>query len=113
MARVVVDLELIRTVARIRELTAKGYRLTQIEKLIGWSTQRIWAVQNGDNHAKTSLPINELDLHLPVNPLALCRRCGLTGRIFTKANLCIVCDLRELAKIGLVVISDRSKGEDE
>lgn len=109
MAREAMTLELIQTVARIRKLLAEGRGLTEIEKLTGWSKHRVWYLKEGRTHEKTSLPINELDLRKPNSSRALCRRCGDTARIFAKSNLCIECELFELAKLGLVVISEPLK----
>lgn len=109
MARVVQDLELIKIVARIRKLYADGYKIVEISKLTGWSRERIWYVKEGINYPKLSLPINELDLRKPANESSLCRRCGNRARIFAKSNLCIECELFELSKLGLVVISDPNK----
>lgn len=107
--RVVVNQDLIRVIARIRELTAKGYRLSNIEKLTGWSKQRIWNVQNGKSHETTSLPINELELRKPSSSGVKCRRCLEPARIFCKSGLCVQCELFELAKVGMVVIHEHSK----
>lgn len=100
----VTDLETIRTLARIRKLLDDGYRIKEVEKLTGWSKQRIWNTKNGVSNQKTSLPLNELNLRKPSRPGILCRKCGEAPRIFCKSGVCLECEIVELAKIGLVVI---------
>ena len=99
-------MELVQIIARIRKLIADGYTLTEVARLTGWSKHRVWYVKEGRTHEKTSLPVNELNLVKPSIPGKLCRRCGEPPRIFTKGGLCIECELFDLAKIGLVVISE-------
>lgn len=108
--RIPIDQELVRTVARIRKYLDEGYTLTQITKLTGWPKDRVWRVKEGVCHAKTSLPINELELQKPSSSGVRCRKCGDTARIFCKSLLCVQCELFELDKLGLVVINEPDLG---
>ena len=108
--RVVVDQELIRVITRIRELTSKGYTLKDIEKLTGWSSQRVWNVQNGVRHKRVTMSLNDLKMKKPSSSGILCRRCGEPGRIFCESGLCVQCELFELAKVGICIIDEPNKG---
>lgn len=103
------DIEMVKTIARIRKLLADGYTLTKVAELTGWTKHRLWYIKEGRVHNKTSLPLNELDLRKPRTTNICCRRCGEPPRIFAKSGLCIECELFELAKLGLVVISEPEK----
>lgn len=105
------DPETVRVVARVRKLLADGYTLSAIAGLTGWTKDKIWKIKAGRRHRQVSLPLNELKLRKPSRQGVLCRKCGHPPRIFAQSGLCVECELFEMHKIGLVVISEPESQE--
>lgn len=98
--RSAVDLKTAKTLARMRKLT-KEHGPNEAARRVGVSKTLTSMVANGKRHKHSHTALDELGLKFSDK---LCRRCGKECRIICKSLLCIVCELRELGKEGVVLI---------
>lgn len=107
---VVYDFESVRVINRVRELL-KQYTHKEVAEKTGYSRSNITLIANGNRHKHTGtiIDINSLELK---RSSKLCRSCGEPCKISTKTLRCVVCELLELGKEGLIKITPEGK-EDE
>lgn len=105
-------LENLAVVARIRKLLKEGQRTVEISKVVNKPPEFVNDIKNRGYYKNLSFPVNGLGLRIPSNPNSLCRRCGEPARIVARSLVCVICELREMAKQGLVTISGPEELED-
>jgi hypothetical protein len=99
-----VDLETAKTIARIRKLSEQ-YGPAEAAKRVGCTKGSASLINNGKRRASSYTALDQLGLRFSKR---LCRQCGKTSGIVCKSLLCVLCELIELHKQGVVVI-----GKDE
>lgn len=98
--RSAIDLETARTIARIRRLE-KEYGPTETGKRVGYHKSTVHAIVNGKRHARSHTALDQLGLRFSNR---FCRQCGKPCVIVCKSLRCVLCELIELAKEGVVKI---------
>lgn len=103
------DADTVAEIVRVRELIAKYGISNKTKQLTGRSFANLSHIKNGHRHKHTgSIRVESLELRYSTK---LCRRCGQVAGIITKTMLCIVCDLKDLARQGVIVIQPENSNE--
>lgn len=103
--------QVVADIAKVRQLIAKYGINTKTAELTGRTKGNLSRIKNGNRHKHTgAIPLSSLDLRYSTK---LCRRCGEVAGIVTKTNLCIKCDLRQLAIQGAIAIQPEVGNGDE
>ena len=98
--RSAIDLETATRLARIRKL-AKKLGPSEAARQTGTTAATASRILNGKQHKRSYTALDQLGLRFSDK---LCRSCGHKAVIMCKSLRCIVCELRELAKEGVVTI---------
>ena len=105
------DADTVTEITRVRELISKYGVTTKAARLSGRTLANLSQIKNGHRHKHTgSIRLESLELRFSTK---LCRRCGQEAGIITKTMLCIKCDLKDLARRGVIVIQPENENESE
>lgn len=105
------DADTVAEIARLREIIAKYGITNKAALMAGRTKMSLSLIARGIRHGRVgSIRIESLELRYSDK---LCRRCGNVAGIITKTMLCIVCDLRDLARQGVIEIQPENENEQQ
>lgn len=94
------DSDTLLIVARIRKLL-QTHGVNETARIVGRTAASISQIKNGQRHANTGqLLVRDLGVRRGTG--LKCRRCDRAAILFAKSNLCVECELLELAKLGII-----------